>query len=211
MEIKISATHATAQEIQIGQMITLQEIKLTGSGIVYAMEPEPTLRIADLNATLIVTEASLNRLLADTPLKEMRDLQVETLTGRIRVKGRYLVAGRIPVPFAVTAVPEIEGGARLRLDPRQIHFVGAPLPAFAVNLITERINARLAQGFDVNRLPVPLRLTALTVEPGRFLIAAAASLQLRLDEFGSASRPSPGSLTIIEAQKSVEALPDGAS
>lgn len=211
MEIKIGAAQASAQEIQIGQIITLQEVKLTGSGIVYAMEPERTLHIAEMNANLIVTEASLNRLLAETPLREIRDLQVETLTGRIRIKGRYLLAGRLPIPFAMSAVPEIEGGARLRLDPRQIHFIGAPLPAFAVNLIAERINERMAQGFDINRLPIPLRLTALTVEPGRLLLAAVASLQLRLDEFDPGRRPSPGSLTVIAAEGDVELLPDSSS
>lgn len=211
MEIKIGAAQATAQEIKIGQIITLQELRLTGGGIVYATEPERTLHIAELNANLIITEASLNRLLTETPIREIRDLQVETLTGRIRIKGRYLVAGRLPVPFAMTAVPEIEGGARLRLDPRQIHFIGAPLPAFAVNLIAERINERMAEGFDVSRLPISLRLTALTVEPGRFLLAAAASLQLRLDEFDPARRPSPGSLTVIAAEGDVELLPDSPS
>src|SRR5205823_4398110 len=82
MEITIRAAQLNAQEIQLDDQITLQEVRLSGTDIRLAAGPRGPVRIAELNGTLIVTEASLNRVLKQKPPEGTRDLELATLTGR---------------------------------------------------------------------------------------------------------------------------------
>ena len=143
------------------------------------------IRIEEATATLTVTEKSLNALLQANPPEGTRDLSLATLTGRVRIEGKVLW-NRIPVPFSLMASPEVEGGARLRLNVQQVQVLGPiALPGFVAQGIGNRINDTLAEKFDVTRFPVPLRLTGLTVEPGRILLSATASIEIAT--IGSAS------------------------
>ncbi len=131
-----------------------------------------------MSATFVVTEASLNRLLAENPPEGTRDLSLATLSGRVRIEGK-IVWNRIPVPFVLTGVPEVEGGARLRLNVQQVHILGPfALPAWISQGIGSRINDSLAEKFDSAKLPIPVRLTGLTVEPGRILLSASAAIDI---------------------------------
>jgi len=191
MNVTIRAAQLNAQEIEVGDVITLQEVRLTGTGVLFrSSEAGAAIHIESVQATMILTESSLNRFLAGRNEEPLQDLQVAMLTGKVRISGRYKL-GFVPLPFSLTAVPEIEGGARLRLDPRQMSFV-VPLPGVAAQVLGERINTRLARSFDTTKLPLPgLRLTGLTVEPGRVLLSATASLELRPTETGVVKREQP--------------------
>lgn len=180
MEITIRAGQASAQELQIGELLTLQEIKLTGGDVRVTVSPGGPLQavhIGEVTATAILTEASLNRLLEQNPPPGTRDLEIATLSGRIRISGK--VVKGIAIPFTMFAVPEIEGGARLRLNVQQVNALGAlSLGNTLAQTIGNAINETLARKFDTTRLPIPLRLTGLTVEPGRIILSASASLDI---------------------------------
>jgi hypothetical protein len=179
MEITIRAAQLNAQEIQLDDQITLQEIKLSGTDIRLTSGPRGPMRIADLNGSVIVTEASLNLLLKRKPPEGTRDLEVATLTGRIRITGKHMF-GPIPVPFALIGVPEIEGGARIRLNVQSVNVLGpVPLPSVAVQGIGGAINKSFSEGFDATKLPIPIRLTGLVVEPGRLTLTATATVEIR--------------------------------
>lgn len=186
-DLIIKDARLDAHEVRFGDLITLEEVRLTGTGIGIRTQPESALSVAELNGTLVVTESALNRLLAGRALDSLRDLEVAMLNGRVRISGKYTMLLGLGVPFTLTAVPEIEGGARLRLDPRQISVMGPALPGFVAEIIGEHANAALAKAFDSTRLPLPVRLTGLTVETGRLLLTATASLHLH----PSALQPPP--------------------
>ena len=95
------------------------------------------------------------------------------------MNGKHLM-GPIPVPFALTGVPEVEGGARIRLNVQSVNVLGPiPLPAVAVQGIGSAINKSLAEDFDTTKLPIPVRLTGLVVEPGRLTLTATAAVEVR--------------------------------
>ncbi len=183
MNIHIRAAQLNAQEVQLSEILTVQEIRLSATDIDLRAEPGGAIRIANADATLLITEAGLNRFFDGRDFGTISDLKIVTLTGKVRISGRYSV-----IPFTFTAVPEIDGGARLRLDPRQFSVIGAPLPGIGAHMIGEKINVELAKQFDTTRLPLPLRLTGLTVEPGRLLLTASASIELRSMPTASSSQ-----------------------
>jgi len=179
MEIKIRTAQGTAQDIEIGDLITLSELRLAAKDVEITPEPGGPVRIGEATATAVITEATLNRILARHPPEGLRDLEIKTLSGRIGIEGKKLFTG-IPIPFTLLAVPEIEGGARLRLNVQQVHVLGPiPLPHVAVQGIANLLNDTLARNFDATRLPIPIRLTKLTVETGRLLLSGTASVEIR--------------------------------
>jgi hypothetical protein len=178
MQITIRGAQLNAQEIQIGDIITLQEIRVNGTGITLG-SPGGAVQVAEAGVTFIVTEAALNRFLAGRAEGRLRDMEVAMLNGRVRLTGRFQVAGPLWIPFSAAGAPEIEGGARLRVNWQQINPVGVPVPHAAVQVIGEIINNRLAAAFDVTKLPLDVRLASLTVETGRLLLTAAAAIEFR--------------------------------
>ncbi len=173
LEVGIRSGKLEAREIHLGGLLVVDELRLTASGIMLASGDGPGLRISELNATIIVTESALNSFLAGRSEDSLHDLKVYMLTGKVRFEGRYGL-----IPFTYTGVPEIEGGARLRLDPRQMSIIGVPMPGMGVQAIGERLNAQLARAFDITRLPIQMRLTGLTIETGRVLLSATAAVEM---------------------------------
>ena len=173
LEVGIRTGKLEAREIHLGDVLVVDELRLTGSGIVLASADSGGLRISELNATVVVTESALNKFLAGRAEDSLHDLRVYLMTGKVRFEGRYGL-----IPFTYTGVPEIDGGARLRLDPRQMSLIGVPMPGMGVQVIGERLNAQLAKAFDVTRLPIQMRLTGLTIETGRVLLSATAAVEL---------------------------------
>jgi hypothetical protein len=170
----IRSARVDARDIQFGELLSLDEIRLIGSGLSY--DPAGMLRVESVEATFIVTESGLNLHLEKHTEEPLSDLQVALLNGKMRISGRYRML--IPIPFTVTAVPEIVGGARIRLDSKQMSLVGAPIPGFGVEMIGEKINSQLVGTFDASKLPIPVRLTKLTVETGRIHLHAATSIEI---------------------------------
>jgi len=167
-----------AQDVQIGDILTLQEVRLNLNGVRLDGRAERGIQVQEAVATLITTEKSLNDLLRANPPEGTRDLSIATLSGKVRLEGK-VVWNRIPVPFTMTAVPEVEGGARLRLNVQQVQVLGPiALPAFVSQSIGNRINDTLAEKFDVTKFPIQIRLTGLTVEPGRILLSATAAIDI---------------------------------
>ena len=167
----------SAQDVQLGDIILLQEVRLNAVNI-HVSPPGLNVQVEEANATIVVTEANLNRLLATNPPDGTRDLEFATLSGRLRISGKYLW-NRIPVPFVLTGAPEIEGGARLRINVHQIQVIGPfSLPSWVSQGIGTRINDSLAEKFDVAKLPMKIRLTSLAIEPGRIQLSATAAIEL---------------------------------
>src|SRR6185503_5799008 len=122
LEVGIRTGKLEAREIHLGDVLVVDELRLTGSGIVLASADSGGLRISELNATVVVTESALNKFLAGRAEDSLHDLRVYLMTGKVRFEGRYGL-----IPFTYTGVPEIDGGARLRLDPRQMSLIGVPM------------------------------------------------------------------------------------
>jgi hypothetical protein len=193
MEVRIDTAQFHAQRIQWGDILTFQELSMTGTGIRLMVAQNGMLHIAEAHATLVLTEAEANRFLTTHPLEPVRDLQVAMLSGLIRFTGRYGLPLGIAVPFRLTARPEIENGCRIRLEPCEFRLIGAHVPGIGVQAIGQKINMLLATHFDTSRLPLNVRLTGITVEPGRLLLSGMATIEIHpssaeLMRAGSAKR-----------------------
>jgi hypothetical protein len=174
MKITIRSAQLNAQEIDVSGLLQIHEVRLTGASISLSPDPGGRLVIGEATGTVTVTEAALNRVLADATIDKVRGLDLKTYSGRIGISGRHEVLGPVSLPFNLSAVPEIEGGVRLRLSPKEISVAGGVgVPAFLVQAIGTKINEQLAKRFDASKLPIPLRLTGVTVEPGRLILSAA--------------------------------------
>jgi hypothetical protein len=178
LDVDIRTANLSAQDVQLGDVISLQEVKLSAVNINIRPAAGLSIHVQDANATLVVTEANLNKLLASNPPDGTRDLEIATLSGRLRISGKN-VWNRIPIPFVLTGAPEIDGGARLRINVHQIQILGPiSLPSLITQGIGTRLNDSLAEKFDISKLPWKIRLTGLTVEPGRILLSANTSIEL---------------------------------
>jgi hypothetical protein len=171
LEVSAASAKLDARNLRIGETLVVDEVRLTGNGITFSAGGG--VRVAELNATIVVTESALNSFLAGRAEDSLHDLKVFMLTGKVRIEGRYGL-----IPFAYTGAPEIEGGARLRIDPKQLSLLGLPMPGVGVHMIGEKLNAQLARAFDITRFAVPMRITALTIETGRLLLSGTASVEL---------------------------------
>jgi hypothetical protein len=172
-ELTVRSANLAAREVRLADILTLDEVKLTGEDIRIRTGRNGTFSISGLTATLTITESALNKFLSGRVEDQLNSLQVRMLNGKVRIEGKYRM-----FPFTFTAVPEIEGGARLRLDPRQMSLIGLPIPGVGAQVIGEKINTRLSRAFDITRLPLPLRLTSLIIETGRLLLSAAGDVEL---------------------------------
>jgi hypothetical protein len=188
LEICVRIARLDARDIRIGEIIRLDELRLTGNGIAMSA-PGGAVRAASVEGDLVITEADLNRFLEGRSEDPLSGLQVAMLTGKVRLSGRYALFLGMSAPFTFTAVPEIEGGARLRLDPKQMTAVGVPIPGGALQMIAEKINAQLAGAVDTTRLPIPVRLTTIRIETGRLVISATLSIELSPVKRGRDSPP----------------------
>jgi hypothetical protein len=177
-KILVRNAQIIGQDVLIGDVVTLQEVRLNLNGLRMSSGPDRGIRVQEATVTMVATEKSLNDLLKVNPPEGTRDLSLATLTGRVRIEGK-VVWNRIPVPFTLTAVPEVEGGARLRLNVQQVQVLGPiALPGFVSQSIGNKINDTLAEKFDITKLPIQARLTGLIVEPGRILLSATASIDI---------------------------------
>jgi len=179
MSIQVDSAALTARRIRFGDLFTLEEARLQAEDISLSAAPGGAIRIGSLTGTLVATESAVNHALHGRAEDSLSDLRAAFLTGRMRIEGRYRGPLGLPIPFAFTSVPEIEGGARIRLDPRKLSVVaGVPVPGALLEFLGERINARLARALDVSRLPFAVRLTDLKVETGRILLSGTATLEV---------------------------------
>src|SRR4051812_7053328 len=140
MEIDVRAAQLNAQDVRIGSLLTLQEVRINVNGLHITPSPRAGVRASEATLTLVATEKALNDLLQANPPEGTRDLSLATLTGRVRIEGK-VVWNRLPVPFTLTGAPEVEGGARLRLNVHQVQVLGPfALPSFVSQSIGSRIN-----------------------------------------------------------------------
>src|SRR5438477_9478165 len=102
MELTIRDAELKAHEVIIGELIALEQVNLTGAEIVIPGAPGEPIKLAQANATFILTEASLNRFLSRRQLGQARDVQIATLSGRVRITGKA-AWGRLALPFVATA------------------------------------------------------------------------------------------------------------
>ena len=172
-EIGALTASLEAHDVSLGSVITFDEVRLNSAGLVVGSNA--SVRARELVGTFIISESSLNRFLASRVADSVKDVEVAVYVGKLRISGRYTKMG-IPVPFQLYAVPMIEGGARIQLDPGKMNLSVLAMPGFSANFAAERINFHLAKAFDTTRFPIPVRMTDIRCETGRLLISATASL-----------------------------------
>jgi hypothetical protein len=190
MKLTIGAAEFHAFDIHAADVVAVQELRIAGKGLSLSMERGGPITIRELEATLIVTEASINKVLARNSVDGVRDLEVATLKGKLRISGKYDLLGPVAIPFTLTAIPEVVGGTRIRLNALDLEVIGLfSVPGSVKKSIETKINETLSDKFDASKLPVPFRLTNVSVEPGRVLAMATAAVDLR--SLPSAEQPNP--------------------
>lgn len=172
MRIDIGSAKISARDVTVLGVPPFLEVIIDGTDLVVSDSSDGRLWVRSATGSIILTEASVNDAISETKVEKIRDLDLKTYNGFVRVSGRHEVLGAMAVPFSITATPEIESGARLRLALKDFSIAGAlPMPAFVINMLASRINEQLGRQFDTTRLPVPIRLTGVTVEPGRLTLS----------------------------------------
>lgn len=189
MHIAAQQAQIIVSAIDVDGMLRIEELRLDAENVEVGAAPDAFLR-GDVRAALVIAESSVNQLLAGRKLNGARDLQIAMLAGRVRVSGKRAL-GPVGIPFAIEAGLEIESGTRIRLDTTRITVVGAPLPNMSLGYLGDWLNQQLAGAFDASKLPIPVRLTGLTLEPGRLTLHGVTRLDLRpgarRDPFSEAS------------------------
>jgi hypothetical protein len=184
----VGKAQITAQDIRIAGVPPFMELRLDADEIILTDSSDGRLWIRSATGHIVVTEAAINSAVAGVSIDRVRSLDLKTYNGFIRVTGRYSVVGGLSVGFSITAAPEIESGSRLRLAVRDCNVAGAlPMPPFVVNMIASAVNEQLGKTFDTNRLPVPIRLTTVKIDPGRLTLSGS------LDMPPESAPPEPGS------------------
>ncbi|MBM3493011.1 MAG: DUF2993 domain-containing protein [Armatimonadetes bacterium] len=179
MEITCPAVTLGAREVRVGDLLALQHVSVEFTAVRVTLPLGTGPLAAQAILQVVINEAELNRLVAGRDESGLRDLSFGLLTGKVRFAGRYELMGPLAVPFSLVAVPEIVGGTHIRLDMRDFSVVGAALPGFSAQMIGERINGKLAESLSVERLGIPIRLTAITVEPGRLTVTGETTVEIR--------------------------------
>lgn len=184
MDITAKSATLGARDVAFGGELTVEHLKLESPALRLTTPIGSGPCAAEITVSLTLSETDLNRALARHQEAGMRDVQVALMNGHLRVTGKYEVMGPFAVPFALAATPEIEGGARLRLQVRDVSIVGAALPGFSAQVIGERVNAKLREALNVQRLGLPIRLSSITVETGRLTVTAQAAVEWRPGDTG---------------------------
>ena len=173
MDIIFSGLDARASSVVLEGLLDVADVRASCSELVVRADAAGVAVGGELAVATTVVEAAINRVLGRVQQRPLADLQIALLDGPVRITGRYSVAGPVAVPFELSGRLEIDGGARLRLQTERVSVVGASLPEAMLAPIGERVNAHLAEALDVTRLPIPVRLTRVVVEPGRATLHAA--------------------------------------
>lgn len=203
MHIKIGSAQISALDVRIAGVPPFMEIRLSGTELIISNSPDGKLWVRSATGSIVITEAAMNSSIAATRVDRIRDLDLKTYNGFVRISGRHELVGAVTIPFTVTATPEIESGMRLRLALKDVNVAGAlPMPGFLVQMLAAKINEQLGQTFDSTRLPVPIRLTGVNVEPGRLTLsvslempAESAPPEDEAEDGGRARTTSPALLT----------------
>jgi len=164
------------RDVVCGTEISLQHVHIEAPAVTVTLPFGNGPCGAGVTATLVIAETEINRQLLAQGDIGIRDPNVALMTGSMRVTGRFEIIGRIAVPFALVAVPQVESGTHVRLDVRDVSVVGAMLPGFSAQMIGDRINAKLAELLNVRKLGLPVRLVNVVVETGRMTITAEAEV-----------------------------------
>ena len=184
MNITATSVELRSRSIELAGNLTIEQVQLSCPMLRVELPLDTGAVAGEVTLTMSASEAELNKVLAGLSEGGLRDAEIALLSGRVRVSGRYEVMGPLAVPFTLVAVPEIVGGKRLRLEPRDLSVVGATLPGFSAQVIGERINSHLAKVLNVERSGLPLELTSIVVETGRITLTGKADIEWRRGETG---------------------------
>jgi hypothetical protein len=176
MRITTGKVALDAREVIYGTEISLQHVHIEAPAVTATLPFGSGPCGASVAITLVIAETEINRQLLAQGDIGIRDPHVALMTGSMRVTGRFEIMGRIAGPFTMVAVPQVESGTHVRLDVRDISVIGATLPGFSAQIISERINAKLAELLNVRKLGLPVRLVSVAVETGRMTITAEAQV-----------------------------------
>lgn len=170
--------------VEVHGALGLEHLVLGADKLAVANEGGLAVQIPCLRITLVLAEKRVNAFLDGQAVGSVRNLRLTFLSGRIRAAGRYYL-GKVPIPFTLVGVPEVEGETRIRLESKEMTLLAAALPGIGRQALENRINQELANRLDVSRLPFPTRLTEVRAEPGRLTVSAEAVIKL------GASRETP--------------------
>lgn len=177
MRIDIGSAKLTATDVKIAGVPPFLELRISGAELIISDSPLGKLWMRSATGSILLTEAAINTSISEATIDRVRDLDLKTYNGFIRISGRQQVMGKIWVPFTITAAPEIESGIRLQFALRDFSVAGAvPMPGFVVQALAAKINDQVGRTFDVTRLPIPIRLTGVSVEPGRLTLSASLEM-----------------------------------
>lgn len=178
MDIVSPSLNLSARDVRFGDQVVVQHLSVECSEVRIGLPLGKSPSSVRASVQIVISETELNRQLIGRQEQGLRDLALGLMTDKLRITGRYALMGPLAVPFALVAVPEITGGSSIRLNIRDVSIVGAALPGMSAQMIGERINARVTDTLNVEKLGLPVRLTGLRVEPGRLILSGEAALEL---------------------------------
>lgn len=164
--------------VRVDGLQVITSLRVNAQGIELPFGLAGPVRVAEAKVELTVDEATVNGVLRGATAGRIRNIDMAMMRGAWRLRGRYVLAGPLAIGFEVTTVPEIDGGARIRVDARRIAVIGTPIPGMVLPMLAEHVNAFLARELDLTRLPVPVRLTGIDVEPGRTVLHGISSFEI---------------------------------
>jgi hypothetical protein len=179
MELKLERISFSAAQAKLANGPEAVEIKVVTPELSMRLQPPFGMVAHDVEVSFVITESIINKGIASHPTPGVRDLEIACLSGQLRISGKKEMLLGVGIPFTFTAVPEIEAGARIRLNPRGMTAFGAQAPAAAFQIVADKINEQLVRAFDISRLPVTGRLAEIRVEPGRVSIRAFVDIEIR--------------------------------
>lgn len=190
MNIRTGSVNLNARDVACGDVLNVQHVRVESQSLHLTVPIGTGPWAASLTVELTIEEGEINRLLKNHVEGGLRDLRIALMEDSLRITGRYEIMGPLAAPFTLVAVPRVEAGERVQLDIRDLSLVGAALPGFTAQMIGDRLNARLAEFLNVQRLPVPLRLVSVNTSTGRLNVVAEMEIEWRPDTASALRRTS---------------------
>lgn len=173
MEMEIGDATFVANNVKLDTGLEISRLQIDAGGITLETDSKSGITANNAQLHLLITEVALNRCLQNTPMDGIADFEIKLLSDRVEICGKQKLVGKLGIPFKVGGKIEVMDGKTFRINLASAEIGRSiSLPTFVVSTISDRVNESIAANFDICHLPVPVRLSGITVEPGRLKLSA---------------------------------------
>ena len=166
---RLSHVLIEGEDIQpVGGGPLIDQLTLNMHGVVFDTKSHQLRKMESANFKAVFGQDSLNLYLvgetADNP--DLTDIRLKFGSGNlVSLMGKRVTLG-VGVPFQITGPLRITGAMRLELDPKHLSIIGIALP----DRLTYFLKSHLEQAIDLSRIDLPIRVTAISAEPGKLIL-----------------------------------------